>query len=225
MYRGFSRTGTVRRQAITVGEWTELVAVVGGTIYRLGTVKMGVLLIDRRVPIHRMNIGSGKVPDAAACAAVGMRFEGVLEELNRDNIRLLLNQHPNDPLGPGNRIDLDGLRTPQLFFTLRGRRPNALMTNEAFLEFCLWKCRMANLLQLAGKDEADGVRFSAVAIDDSDGDFGGNQTAPYGWFTSVDSGSDAPTPTPAEDEPDWGDGLPIFPGGLEPGGGWGDGIP
>jgi hypothetical protein len=53
---------------------------------------------------------------------------------------------------------------------------------DPHLEFALWKCRNADLIQLASDDSrAVGMRFRAVAMEDVDGDYGGSAIMPYGY--------------------------------------------
>jgi hypothetical protein len=57
---------------------------------------------------------------------------------------------------------------------------------EPQMEFCLWKCRMSDLLSLGSGDEVQGVRFKAKALSDVAGDFGGSAAQPYGWMLATD---------------------------------------
>jgi len=115
------------------------------------------------------------------------------------------------PLGVGEPTDeaipIEPNNPTPIYFTLRGRRPNAEGTDRYHVEFCLFKCSMDNLVALASADEAVGVRFKARALEDIDGDFGGSSEAPYGW---IRLGSDGPTPEPEIEPPNYGDDG-IFP--------------
>lgn len=78
----------------------------------------------------------------------------------------------------------------QIFFNLRGRSTKVrdVDNDEPHVEFCLFKCRMSDLLQLLSKDEVNGSRFKVKVLNDTDGDYGGDKESPYGWIKiNVDS--------------------------------------
>lgn len=95
---------------------------------------------------------------------------------------------PEQPYYRYGAVPLDTHYTPAVYFTLRGRRGRVVdqegdaWDDEPQFEFCLWKCRMADLVQLASGDGSQGIRFKARALNDSAGEFGGTPTDPYGWF-------------------------------------------
>lgn len=91
------RRGTVVRRAVNVGAYVELVATVGGTDYPLGTVRDGNILFEARLAAHAGPSGPGKVKDVQVPAAVAVEFRGIMEEVHRENVLLLLNRPPDDP--------------------------------------------------------------------------------------------------------------------------------
>lgn len=102
---------------------------------------------------------------------------------------------------PEGRIQIPKPLYPAQYFTLRGKRPNAIGDEREAVEFCLYKCRMTDLIQLGSGDEVKGVRFKVKALNDSLGDYGGSIAKPYGWAHLAIEGPD-PQPHPAEQDYD-----------------------
>lgn len=97
-YIGFQKEGTKVRKAISVGPWTEILAVIPGTpdrIIRLGTVKDAHIIFESRLLEHK-NTKNNKLVDITIPQAIAVEFRGILEEVNRENILLLLNRDPDE---------------------------------------------------------------------------------------------------------------------------------
>lgn len=187
------KTGTVIKETIVIGPWTELIATVDGVDYQLGTIKKGTILFEARVHKHRT---TAKILDSVVPSAVAVEFRGIMEEIHRENVLLLLNRSPVETKPPDGYIQLPRIRYPMQHFTLRGRRPNAVGSNREFVEFCLYKCRMKDLVQLCSGDDTQGIRFRAVALNDVAGNFGGSSAMPYGWFHLDEGPPPQPHPSP-----------------------------
>lgn len=98
----WKKLGTIQREAIPCGRWTELIATVGGTDYHIGTVRDGNLLVDRAVYEHYQTQSYGRVKDIVVPLAAKVEFRGVMEEINAENVRLLLGHDPAEPdVDPG----------------------------------------------------------------------------------------------------------------------------
>lgn len=194
----WNRSGTVSRESLLTGEWTELYVVIGGTTLRLGSVKNGKLNIRKKFLVHRGMTRFGRRPDRADCLDVRMTFEGRLDEIHRENVLFLLNRPPDEPKVPAagddpeGRIEIPDPHYPMQFFTLYGRRPYPETGED--LVFIMWKCRCADFVRLAMM--RDGMRFKAVGLSDKDGLYGGSAGSPYGWIYGYDASAAPPVPPP-----------------------------
>ena len=83
-------------------------------------------------------------------------------------------------------IPIDKRVHEHITFTLRGRRPNAQGDDRASVEFVLWKCQMVEEIKLGSGNEVQGIRFRVKAMIDTDGDYGGSPSQPYGLFHTKD---------------------------------------
>jgi len=199
MTHNFNRQGTVSRESLLVGEWTELYAVVNGVTLRVGCVKDGKLNVRRKMAVHRGLRAFGTMPDQAATVTTQMTFTGRVEELNRENLLWLLDRAPDEAKvaaqgdWPEGRINYPSPSATAQYFTIYGRRPYAATGED--LVFVMWKCRMADYIRISTIRE--GMRLKVVAHSDVDGDYGGSEAHPYGWVY----GYDASEATPSEATP------------------------
>ena len=201
------------REAYTVGDWVELIAVLHtpgqpDTELRLGTVKDGTLKTRTRYATH-LDSNNERQIDFSCILAQGMEFTGRAEEIHRENLLFLLDRRIDEaawtpPEGGGaGAIPLHFETLPMQFFTLRGHRAVGFAAQDGdynqdnpVMEFCLWKCRNADLVSLGSEDAVIGTPVRFVALSDSGGKFGGDPSAPYGWVNVGQNG-----PAPSEEEP------------------------
>lgn len=100
-YAGFKKSGTVVRKAISVGSFVEIVAVIPGILgvpdrtVRLGVIKESHIIFETRMYKHK-NTKNNKLIDQIIPSASVVEFRGILEEVNRENILLLLNRDPDE---------------------------------------------------------------------------------------------------------------------------------
>jgi hypothetical protein len=182
MWTGFTKQGGIDEGSYLVGEWSELVARAGGVNYQLGNCPEGVLEVSREYYMHEDTSLPKKI-DAICPIRTGMKFTGVLEEIHRRNVSLLVGQ----TLANTDSYVYIGAMGTAYFYTLRGRR-NRCSDNVA-IEFVIWKCMTTSLFSLGGGPEAQGSPFEATGIDDTDGDYGGDATNPLGYIWSPAPGT------------------------------------
>jgi len=89
----WKKSGTVLRNTITVGPWTELIATIDGVDYYLGTVKRGNLIVEQRRARHR---STTKKLDVTIPSAVAIEFRGIMEEIHRQNVLIALGRSPTE---------------------------------------------------------------------------------------------------------------------------------
>jgi hypothetical protein len=176
-----NRSGGIYKNKYMVGDWVEFVATVGGTDYPIGCTQEAMLVVTNRIYAHKQSDTLGSI-DVLAHVMVGFEVRGKMEEIHRENIRLLLDKLPTG----ANQVEHGTELYPAQYFTVHGRRPNAMGTETTSVEFCLWKCRAGDLLRLSESEKFSFVRFRFVGLDDSDGDFGGSSEKPYGWIYAGD---------------------------------------
>lgn len=174
MYTGFTKQGANDETSYLVGSWSEIVAVINTTDYKLGNCPDGVLEMSREFYTHEDTSFPRKI-DLVVPIRTGMKFSGKMEEIHRQNVSLLLGQS----LAPSANYLYIGVLSTAYFFSLRGRR---MRISDGFaIEFCMWKCMTTSLFSLGSGDEVQSSPFEATAMEDSDGDYGGSATSPLGW--------------------------------------------
>jgi len=169
------RSGGIYRDRYMVGDWTELIATFNGADYHIGSTVATSLAITHKMVAHRESRSSGGNIDMVFRYVVSMELQGRLEEINKENVRLLLDKLT----GTSNQIDHGKEDLNQEFFTVRGRRPNAQGDYSTAVEFVIWKCRSAELFRL-GEEKFNAVRFRFVGLNDSLGQYGGDPDKPLG---------------------------------------------
>jgi hypothetical protein len=177
VYPGFSQEGTIDESAILLGSWSEVIAEVSGTGYSLGSVKEGVLEISKEYYMHE-GTRFPRLVDLVIPVRTGMKFTGVLEEINNQNVSFLLGQ-TLAIVGSQQYIYVGALDSVQ-YFTFRGKRTR--VTDSNTIEFGMWKCLINSIFSLGSGDEAQGSPLEVVALDDVDADYGGSATAPLGYI-------------------------------------------
>lgn len=191
MWKGFRNKSAVDRRAYVVGPWTELVAVVDGVHYHIGTVKEGNLLVESRFHSHPQTSLPHRNSNIIK-TATAVEFRGIMEEIHRQNVLLLQNRDPGEAV-----VDYIPTVDGVVYFQLFGRRPNAMGTDRAWVEFGLWKCRCGEGITLESEDEVVGTRFRAIAMNDQAGDHGGSKDSPYGFIRPAAQHVPAPAPSPS----------------------------
>jgi hypothetical protein len=176
----WTKEGTVDFASLTIGEWTEVIATVNGIDYQIGSVRNGILKVEFEYTEH---YSIGKVwsfTDLIFGHYARMTFEGLLEEIHRENLHFLL----EESLTGSSTINIENNSYPAQFFTLHGKRHYVpLSQSNNLIEFCMYKCRMGDLIKLLTDEEGGkGIHFKAIALDDTRGDFGGSKSRPYGWI-------------------------------------------
>jgi hypothetical protein len=171
----YLKSGGIYKDKYMVGDWTEIIATFQGVDYHIGSTKKAALTITNKIYAHRESRSSGHAVDMVVRVMTGAELRGRMEELHKENLRLLMGELANS----SSQVDHGQEVHPMEFFTIHGRRPNADGTESTSVEFCLWKCRAADLIQF-GSDTS--YRFRFVALNDSLGDYGGSSEKPYGWI-------------------------------------------
>jgi len=182
VYAGFTKQGGVDESAYVVGHWSEVLANVSATDYYIGNCPDGTLEISREYYTHEDTSLPRKV-DLVVPIRTGMKFSGTVEEINRQNVSWLLGQ----TLAPSSNYIYVGAMAPAQFFTFRGRRHRP--SDNVAIEFCMWKCMVSSLFSLGSGDDAQGSPLEVIALDDTDGDYGGGSTDPLGYIWVPDKGS------------------------------------
>lgn len=175
-YAGFTKQGTVDEDALTIGEWEEIISVVSSTDYFLGSCKEGTLTVSRSYYEHSSSKFPGRI-DHVIPLATGMTFSGNLEEIHIQNVAFCCGQTPNQ--GTANYVYIGAQNAP-LYQTIRGRKIRQA-SDDFQIEFCIFKGHVVSEFTFGSSDEAIQMPFEVRGMDDEDGDYGGSATMPIGW--------------------------------------------
>lgn len=173
-WKHFSKQGGIDISSYLVGSWSEIAAIVGGTVYRIGNTPEGVLEVSREYYSHESTAFPRRV-DLVVPIRTGMKFTGTVEEVHRQNVSWMLGQS----LAPANDYIYVGALQTSTFFTFRGRRMR--ISDNVSVEFGIWKAMVSSLFTLGSGDEAQGSPVEVVGVDDTDGDYGGSAESPIGY--------------------------------------------
>lgn len=170
--------GTIDKQAIIVGDWSELsieYPIASDNWLYIGNAPEGALEVSQETYDHISTAFPRRI-DLRIPVRADMKFMAQLEEIHAENIRLILGQAPNVSDA---YVYIGALSVPQ-YFKFRAKRLRN--SDAAEITVVFWKAVSSGLLQLAGGDEAIASPIEVVALDDSSGDYGGSSSAPLGYI-------------------------------------------
>lgn len=89
----WQKEGTVHKECLHVGQWTELIATINGVDYYLGCIKDGNIIIETKIVDHK---STNRRMDIRIPAQTSVEFRGIMEEIHRDNMLILLGRPPTE---------------------------------------------------------------------------------------------------------------------------------
>lgn len=148
--------------------------------YYLGVAQEGVLEISREDSEYLGTTFPQRV-ELILPQKAGMKFSCRLDEIHKQNLHLLNAELPGEAsnyIYPGVACAFE-----DVFVRLYLRRKRC---DGFVMEAVFWKTTGSGTIQLAGGAEVQGTPAEFAALDDSNGDFGGSESAPLGYLYAPD---------------------------------------
>tara|TARA_Y100001968_G_scaffold302788_1_gene316399 strand:- start:585 stop:1127 length:543 start_codon:yes stop_codon:yes gene_type:complete len=166
-------------------------AAAAANIFYLGAIQEGVLELSRE-DTEYMGTTFPRVVELISPASVGMRFSGQMDELYVGNLRIAIGQDgvvddadaDQHYIYPGAACAFDAVMGS---LVIRRKR-----CDNAVMEAALYKTVGSGALSIGGDAAVVGTSVEFAALDDSNGDFGGDTDKPLGHIYApfADGGSD-----------------------------------
>jgi len=149
-------------------------------IMYLGVVPEGVLEISRE-DTEFLGTNFPQTVELLTPSQVGMKFSGEIAELHKLNLHLAIGDDPYD--ADDQFIYPAASCSTENFVSVRALRKRC---DGFIMDMVIWKARNAAPLTIAGGTEVISSPIEFNALDDQNGDFGGDVNAPLGYLYAPD---------------------------------------
>jgi len=158
----------------------------------LGVFQEGVLEVSREDSEYLGTLFP-RVVELLSPTQVGMKFSGEMAELHKNNLHLMVGgdvESASNFIYPGASCDFSSV-----FGSLRAIRKRC----DGFLmEAVLFKTIGSGPVSIGGSDNVVQSPIEFSALDDANGDFGGDENAPLGWIYAPDPAAGSTNPGAVE---------------------------
>jgi hypothetical protein len=149
----------------------------------LGAVQEGVLEVSREDNEYLGTLFP-RVVELLSPAQVGMTFSGEIGELHKANLHLMVGEDIEETsqfIYPGASCSFG-----DVFGSLRCMRKKCSSGDPFIMAIMLFKTIGSGAFQIGGAAEVIGSAVEFQALDDTNGDYGGSESAPLGYIYAPD---------------------------------------